>query len=1628
MSAAALSLHARTSGSPRERGTALLLVIGVLALLAIIAVAYATLGRADRVTSAVSITTQRIDDQSQVFADFLAQIVADDVFSVYPLRTGVSAPADPRDILYVRQAFDYPSTDRQMVSVSTRASTGTNTHRFNPTGTVLGPWTGGVDRRSPSDPYLSSHKPALLGRANSNLPLRPTLTQFAQLSQGWAHISNTSPDGRYVSLHNLRDNFTANATQMQTGLVLINPANGLPYASTAASRTWDNRPPQTWRPADWSTNLLGAFRPMIDQYAPNDFRHIHNQWVDTDGDGYADARWQELVDAFDVNNPVNLLGRSGRYRYFYAARIADLSGLVNVNTATDFAYSPGYLPPALSGGLPPAMRHFPAGLSPSEIDLRRLLVMSDAYFDFGGGYESVPQPTPATLAGNYSQYHQRNAAAIGSAAYAAIRLVIDRGVRLEADDVAGGTGAFAVAMLPNNSRTGFNPNNPNPLELTSRLNFFSSFGVDPGSPVVSGAIGQFAARSPFGLESELSLRAFNGVNDLGSFSSLESTVAGRAGAGLPLSRLDPLRSNRPRTDEMRGRSDSAGTIGPSPEARLLDLVDVRSLITTINGARPLVSRVLTDGQRNSLNAGEVARDLQTLKTVLRRVDGVNVLPINNNPGSVYRAAAESLFGGAISALAPYHDPERFTQSWNPTNALQRTLAYGHRGAELAARLAAHWTANMIAAMDVDTQSTPFAVGADAHNPIAVRVDLVNNLSFSTSNTPFQASDLDLTLTTGYDGFNGNVRSPSFMAYGIEPQPFLVEVSYYVMFTDARDAAEGSTPDEGDPRGGSGIPGDPIPTLEPIKISRKREYQNGDYLGEILAFQLHNPFEYDVRLTGDLGQPLFYLEHARRYYGLTELDSSGSEVVPQSMELKAGQTRVFYVLSPRTHEQMAARFQNALQATVSSDEVKEMMTAQFGDSSVLIPMIDPGLLGSGQVVFSQPAEQGTLAGTNMEMLDFMGESSSGGGVALDGQRSVVNLWRVKRSASNANSRASDMLVDRLRDPDGSAWWYGLVDGLGLSSENVDDTTSIEERTSFDPSTGNDNSGFSVTLWRSVRRPTDRSDVSVVKKGSLPPWCIEAKRDNEYNVSLNQSDESDGGDPSDPIGDRNDFVDEEGSRFTTFRDMINALKSSSGKFNRQMDVRAEDKRGNPIPLSQSVNPSDGQRRPYDRVSMQLHFIGHDLLTIGGQSARIGRNPMLFSRPADMLMIPAIGPSFDLALFQAGGGDARGLELGWMTLGEAAALASDYFSPSPGVYDSTSAIQLLYRLGHENASNGDRPILRRGALVIDDFAPYLNLDGAQGYDGQSDQLLGVGIPAALTLLDQFRTADHFRGQGYGGLNQPVAGTLNINTAPVQNLRLVPLLAPDSNPAELDLDIPWVKMTESIDPNNVGGPIYDPASNSDTFDIASAVEAWRDKIDTLSRAERFNGNRRRIEFAEDTSDAADPSQWRARQDRAQINGLHETPGFRSLGELGTVRIRSTRSNPGVGDPQNSIDRFGLDDEPLQHPGLTVSSWPRVLASPNTTSGPNQTSREADEVVDGVDESLAILNAALPSLSVRSDVFCVWFVLHGYLPGDVTDLDDDEPMVPTIRRRFMMVVDRSNVMTFGDRPRVLLFKEVPLD
>ena len=496
---------ARASGLPGgRRGSALVLVVGTLALIAVIAAFYITLGQADtRVSRGVERGAELEDIERQV-AQYIAKVVGDDRLAVQvetitndeadigprfdaanmPTTLGLDAPDRQR---FIREATDYPYTDFTKISIVDAVSVANawtqygnkpaslsgspddvvERFRFRASGdepymldlrlgfdsiNFSGSPDALADRRTASDPWLSSSEPTFTGRLEfSNASLHDSraysldagqstgafqrnetvrtaaggtvsLTAYPELyyldNRDWAQITNLAPDGLSVNLWNLRNNFDA---ESGLGVMTTVDANGQPHPRMSENRTLltvnptlvDGVPQLGLRafdrlhiapdmtesildstpemfaikntPAWWTMNQRflyfpsdPAFRIVGRQNASDrgylNFNTVQTpqhpdypdyQYADADGDGMYDSRWFELKDAtLGPTGVADLLANETGMRFFIAAKVIDLSGKLNLNVATD--------------GLVPPTSLAPAGATPSELDLRRLLIMEDA--------------------------------------------------------------------------------------------------------------------------------------------------------------------------------------------------------------------------------------------------------------------------------------------------------------------------------------------------------------------------------------------------------------------------------------------------------------------------------------------------------------------------------------------------------------------------------------------------------------------------------------------------------------------------------------------------------------------------------------------------------------------------------------------------------------------------------------------------------------------------------------------------------------------------------------------------------------------------------------------------------------------------------------------------------------------------------------------------------------------------------------------------------------------------------------------------------------------------------------------------------------------------------------------------
>jgi hypothetical protein len=1010
-----------------------------------------------------------------------------------------------------------------------------------------------------------------------------------------------------------------------------------------------------------------------------------------------------------------------------------------------------------------------------------------------------------------------------------------------------------------------------------------------------------------------------------------------------------------------------------------------------------------------------------------------------------------------------------------------------------------------------------------------------------------------------------LTSRTLTVFGVRPQPVIAEVAVFTMYTDAdvRQGGDAEFRPTGGGGGGQPFPGGGGPSSEPrdpITINGTASTANRDFLMEVAIVQLTNPFDVSIALSGrfddtaaqvqDRGRDLpegapvpdqefkYYIEFANRFYALVDAGESDSTTTRTALVLNPGQTRSF-VLSPIGFNRIQSRWR-------AIDSAVPDWTDNSGGGPVVENVVSAWMRIQGSVTGFRPTRllrinpyTGERDTTNTADVGVLSPQSSGASTDADSNR-VVRLWRRVDAAGERRQSGtrtetfpnpatgeffeprSDYLVDRMRDPgdaNGRPTWNTRIPSRNnevLGTIAGPDATQGGSPSSTNPQWWRDNSGFSIVIGASVRRPNLPEDgggnPSTLPTGAIPPWALEVKSSIEPSsadrkvASLNKGDTV----PS-------TFTGRElrkGMFVTGGTSPTNAALRFKGDDSlwRRMTVgasarplfntltqQAKDKRGNAIPRSYlTVNDQGASVTPtrtgpsWQDLWVQLAFAdpwGVRLNNAGTANQSVTILDPAPLRPGDLLTPLGVGPSLDpyIEVSNVTGLNAsrnpRHLDVRWTTLGESVALALNYdFVSYPtnvqgvgnfaALSEQDPAEHPYFLAGESGVDDAKTPgqdgrvlpkfsLLDRGRLHLARFVPFLDLNNSgsfeQGGVGSVDPQFGLGVPFAAQVLEQFRFLPN------GSAQASTEGLININTAPTDVLRTVPMLAPDP--------LGWLSQNadSTFEVGLARGVLYRPGS--ETWDLAAALTAYRDSSILQTRPVR-NSNALTIDMRNPTNATA----WDARSRRAwtRIPGLRESPGFNSLGELLSVRrdplgtARGNLTGPTATTQiaaDVSIDRLGRREDadpanvivnpvmraqdippipllsptvtkPTEDPAGVTTRW-RSTAPP-TASAPEQ--RELYTLANGFDNKMAIANAVLNTVSVRSDLFAVWFVVEGYLPGDVEGLDvlgrqsgpaagDPKvtaPMVPTLSKRFVMVVDRSNVLRVGDKPRILLMEEVP--
>ncbi|MCH7792658.1 MAG: hypothetical protein IID31_10310, partial [Planctomycetes bacterium] len=561
------------------------------------------------------------------------------------------------------------------------------------------------------------------------------------------------------------------------------------------------------------------------------------------------------------------------------------------------------------------------------------------------------------------------------------------------------------------------------------------------------------------------------------------------------------------------------------------------------------------------------------------------------------------------------------------------------------------------------------------------------------------------------------------------------------------------------------------------------------------------------------------------------------------------------------------------------------------------------------------------------------------------------------------RTDDLLVDRLREP------------LGLSGVGAQDTLDRSL-----PAGNRDVAGSKAFKENTSPRSAwlDNDGYSIVRSGMIRrkrgDGTGQAKTgefpawciENKFRPPMNDKDDFGGDTGALSIG---DF--DKRKRGGGVGDATAGNHPMSELFNDQAGVPSKKLFGTllqePWEKDGSIGSNNAGTR-YSEIRAEIH-LDNDEFSVGNDPIIPGRK----LRPGDMLLPMGIGP---MHIPTADPGTASRDDQRWTTLGEMMALALGYDSVSP-----TRPELRLHSTMTETFDYGQLRLDTQGQLEPNAFVSFEDLD-------PDDLVRGAGIPIAYNVLDVFTTTDAM----FGSMRRPRIGVINANTASMDVLRAFPMLTP---PFDANGTVPVPQWWWIPEPRT-GAP-------TDDSDVAAAVFAYIHKgvVPTLV------GDGDVVDFT-DGGFFGDPDN-RAREMTTGFAGIRETPGMRSLGELMAVR--------GGGDSfKHDIDHLGHDDQNISMRGV------ESILYTDTSEG-----KIADRLTDDYDEKLALINGMIGTASVRSDFFAVWFVVHGYQRDDVEGLSGDDPLVPTVAKRFLMVVDRSNVQRLGDKPRILMLQELPM-
>jgi len=963
----------------RRRGSVIILALAVLAILAILGVAYVSVVRIDRDSAAAIADEVNYEQQVQGVVAEVQALLAADLFGNKVVTRSVPRSSGTTK-LWPAMFEDGEYWDLPAVDASWRA----NPAAVQP----LDPANAAVSSRvAPrDDAWLASTEP----RWDPIPQQTSTWPQITNLRSGYVYETDSSDpdyqkyvrgDGRFVDLLQwFRQTFNgfgnASINLLAAGAA---DGSGIIGPDDAIDQVVYHR-----QVADLvRNNPAGVFEKFEEA-----------QWVDTDGDLRADARWTQL----------DSLGDLYGLKWVVAARIIDASALLNFNACLENGDRTAL---ALQGGRVGA-DVWPDGRTPADIDLYRFL-------------------RATTLTGyDYPIELLRLEEAFGE------HISEGLGVEEIIEDLRGADGAYPDDPRLDPDKQNWLPwSGTNPLTRQQRFDYWRYAGSFV-SKAATEAAGGYPDRDL------IDLMSFWGTNHATLISKVEQRFDGPEDTGYLPPINDP--DNPGRYGPMRSRESAVtsrrfgtqfGPLGQPQAGRLRD--DIRHHLTPVNGAGPASPVPVIN--RDSRFVSVYSRNKISLPDLDARAGGRNDdypllaparIGLNNaDVQNVFEAFAwalaplagnESLMPGAANSLASSNDHYGGGPNGAARGLEQRLgLAVGSgAGAGYALMRAAALTVNLIDALDGFNGFSEGPTVARFYNNVQLE-QLPDDEGFEIG-PRFAHGDIpqaSLPVQIVGDVANGVTLA------GLDVQPFLREAVAFSAYQNVFSNDPGVNP----------ITGDKRLFLDPNL--------DDEQLGCIVAFELGNPFHESIDLENYdiiVGNGTITLRF--------DLSGSGA-IIPAG-----GVTTVYYANGPSN-----STFDGAWQA--------------------LLPMWEAEMQGHGAVLVPLGGSALTVTGGSVRPVVFQDFTS--------GSSLCVQLVRKQADFDNDGDldMPSDILVDRMSGPTGSAFWGGWKDPVNKTIPSLGP----------DPAAGS----FRFTSWGNLVRPTENPNAR-----GFPAYVVERRASNRVNA--------------------------------------------------------------------------------------------------------------------------------------------------------------------------------------------------------------------------------------------------------------------------------------------------------------------------------------------------------------------------------------------------------------------------------------------------------------------------------------------------------------------------------------------------